>query len=98
MPTAYLGSQAANQESTAIAAGLGVDMPKPLDAEHERLGQKLQTLHGKAFDEQYMNRMVEDHEKVVKLFQREEHSGHNAELKQFAQKTLPTFQEHQKWH
>jgi putative membrane protein len=87
---------AANQELTAIATGLGVDMPKALDAEHERLRQKLQTLHGKAFDEQYMNGMVEDHEKAVKLFQQEEHSGHNAELKQFAQKTLPTLQEHQK--
>ena len=34
---------AANQELTAIATGLGVDMPKALDAEHERLRQKLQT-------------------------------------------------------
>jgi len=70
--------------------------PELWKAFHERLRQKLQTLHGKAFDEQYMNGMVEDHEKAVKLFQQEEHSGHNAELKQFAQKILPTLQEHQK--
>ena len=87
---------AANQELTAIATGLGLEVPKALDAEHERLRQKLQSLHGKAFDEQYMNGMVEDHEKVVKLFQQEERSGHNPELKQFAQKTLPTLQDHQK--
>jgi putative membrane protein len=74
---------------TAIASGLGVDVPKTLDAEHDGLRQKLQTLHGKAFDEQYMNGMVQDHEKVIQLFQQEEHSGHNAELKQFAQKPLP---------
>jgi uncharacterized protein (DUF305 family) len=71
-------------------------MPKALDSEHERLRENVQTLHGKAFDEQYMHGMVEDHIKAVKLFQQEERSGHNAELKKFAQKTLPTLQEHQK--
>jgi putative membrane protein len=86
----------ANQQLMSIAAGLGVDVPKTLDSEHERMREKLQTLHGKAFDEQYMHGMVEDHNKVVKLFQQEERSGHNADLKQFAQKTLPTLEEHQK--
>ena len=80
----------------SIAAGLGVDIPKALDSEHERMRQKLQTLHGKAFDDQYMHDMVEDHNKAVKLFPQEERSGHNTELKQFAQKTLPTLDEHQK--
>jgi putative membrane protein len=87
---------AVNQQLTAIATDLGVDMPKALDSEHERLRENVQTLHGKAFDEQYMHGMVEDHDKAVNLFQREERSGHNAELKQFAQKILPTLQEHQK--
>jgi len=58
--------------------------------------EKLQTLHRKAFDDQYTHAMVEDHNKAVKLFQQEERSGHNTELKQFAQKTLPTLEEHQK--
>ena len=87
---------AANQELTTIATGLGIDMPKALDQEHEQMRQKLTTLHGKAFDEQYMQGMVEDHNKAVNLFQQEERSGSSAHLKQFAQKTLPTLQEHQK--
>jgi putative membrane protein len=86
----------ANAQLTAIASGLGADIPKALDPEHERMREKLQTLHGKAFDEQYMRGMVEDHDKAVKLFQQQERSGHNSELKQFAQKTLPTLQDHQK--
>jgi len=86
----------ANEQLTSIVAGLGVDIPKALDSEHERMRQKLQTLHGKAFDDQYMHAMVEDHNKAVKLFQQEERSGRNTELKQFAQKTLPTLDEHQK--
>ena len=86
----------ANEQLTSIMTGLGVDLPKALDSEHERIRQKLQTLHGKAFDDQYMHDVVEDHNKAVKLFQQEERSGHNTELKQFAQKTLPTLEEHQK--
>jgi putative membrane protein len=86
----------ANEQLTSTAAGLGVDVPKTLDSEHERMREKLQALHGKAFDEQYIHDMVEDHNKAVKLFQQEERSGHNTELKQFAQKTLPTLEDHQK--
>lgn len=86
----------ANEQLTSIVTGLGVDMPKTLDSEHERMREKLQPLHGKAFDDQYTHDMVEDHSKAVKLFQQEERSGHNTELKQFAQKTLPTLEEHQK--
>jgi putative membrane protein len=86
----------ANQELMTISTGLGIDVPKALDAEHERMRQKLAGLHGKAFDEQYMRDMVEDHNKAVMLFQAEERSGHSVELKQFAQKTLPILQTHQK--
>ena len=53
-------------------------------------------MHGKAFDQHYMRLMVGDHDKAVKLFRQESGSGHNAELKQFAQKTLPTIEQHQK--
>jgi putative membrane protein len=85
----------ANQELVTIAGSLGVDVPKALDAEHQRLSQKLAALHGKAFDEEYMRAMVEDHNKAVMLFQTEERSGQNPELKQFAQKALPILQTHQ---
>ena len=87
---------AANQQLTTIATGLGIEMPKALDSEHERLRQKLATLHGKAFDDQYMRDMVGDHKQAVRLFQQEERSGREPQLKQFAQKTLPTLEEHQK--
>jgi putative membrane protein len=86
----------ANEQLTAIAAGLGADMPKALDSDHERMREKFKTLHGKAFDEQYVRGMVEDHNQAVKLFRQEERLGHDPELKQFAQKTLPTLEEHQK--
>jgi putative membrane protein len=47
--------------------------------------------------------MVDDHEKAVKLFRQESDSAQNAQLKKFAQKTLPIIEQHQKmafalWH
>src|SRR5260370_5972880 len=85
----------ANDQLTSIATGLGVEMPKTVDSEHQRMREKLQTLHGKAFDDQYTRDMVEDHNKAVKLFQQEERSGHNTELKQVSAENLTTLGEHQ---
>jgi predicted outer membrane protein len=39
--------------------------------------------------------MVQDHNKTVKLFQQEERSGGNTQLKSFAAKALPILKEHQ---
>jgi putative membrane protein len=39
-------------------------------------------------------RQIRDHEKTIALFEREAKSGKDAELKAFAEKTLPTLKEH----
>jgi putative membrane protein len=87
---------AANAELTSIAAGLGIEMPKTLASEHQRIRDQLRSMHGKAFGQHYMRLMVDDHDNAVKLFRQEAGSAHNTELKQFAQKTLPTIEQHQK--
>jgi putative membrane protein len=38
---------AANERLTTIAAGSGVEVPKAIDSEHERMREKLQTLDGR---------------------------------------------------
>ena len=86
---------AANTELTAIANQLGAEMPKTLDRDHQKIHDQLEGIHGKPFDQQYMRVMVEDHQ-AVRLFRQEANSGHDLRLKQFAQKTLPTIEEHQK--
>jgi len=43
-----------------------------------------------------MQIMVDDHDQAVKLFRQEISSSHDPRLKQFAQKALPTIEEHQK--
>jgi predicted outer membrane protein len=58
--------------------------------------EQLRNMHGKAFDQRYMQVMIEDHEQAVRLFRQEADAGHDLQLKQFAQKALPTIEEHQK--
>ena len=87
---------AANTELTGIVTGLGIEMPSKLDPDHQRIREELASMHGTAFDQQYMHVMVNDHDQAVKLFREESAAGHDTQLKQFAQKTLPIIEEHQK--
>jgi putative membrane protein len=87
---------AAGTELTRIATELGVAAPTALDVNHQKIRDQLQSMHGPAFDRQYMEVMVDDHDQAVKLFDQEASSGHDARLKQFAQTTLPTIEEHHK--
>jgi predicted outer membrane protein len=70
----------------------GIDLPtaapKPggLDA--------LKPLHDRQFDQAYLKEQVQDHEKVVALFQKQAQSGQNEGLKSLAQLALPLLQEH----
>lgn len=57
---------------------------------------KLTGLSGDAFDREYAKLMVAHHKTNVQAFQRAAASAQDPELKAFAQRTLPTLQEHLK--
>lgn len=84
----------ANAELKSVAAQKNVTLPTELDAKHKAMQAKLSKLKGAAFDSAYMAHMVSAHKEAVTLFQREAKSGKDAEVKAFAEKTLPTLQEH----
>ncbi len=65
-----------------------------MDAEHQQLEARLANLSGKDFDRAYADAMLKDHEQAVSLFEREAKDGQNKELKEFADKTLPTLKDH----
>jgi putative membrane protein len=86
----------ANGELQSLASQKNVTLPKELDAKHKAMQDKLSKLKGAAFDSAYMSHMLAAHKQAVSLFQREAKSGKDAEVKAFAEKTLPTLQEHLK--
>ena len=86
----------ANAELKSLASQKNVTLPAELDAKHKAMQDKLSKLNGPAFDSAYMAHMAAAHKEAVTLFQREAKTGKDAETKAFAEKTLPTVQEHLK--
>ncbi len=86
----------ANNELKQLAAKKNVTLPTELDAAHKTMADRMSKLSGAEFDREYVNAMVEDHEKDVNLFRMQSESGTDADAKAFAAKTLPTLQMHLK--
>lgn len=86
----------ANNELKSIASQQNVTLPTELDSKHKATADKLSKLQGEEFDRAYMTEMVSAHAQAVSLFQREAKSGKDEATKAFAEKTLPTLQEHHK--
>jgi putative membrane protein len=84
----------ANDELRQIAQKENFTLPTEPSKAEQKSADKLNRLQGAQFDAEYARSMVKDHEEDVALFQKEANSGTNPELKAFAQKTLPTLQEH----
>ena len=84
----------ANQELTAAAQAKGVTIPTALPERRQRDVTDLNGETADKFDREYMKQMVEDHEKAVKLFQRQAERGTDADAKALAAKLLPTLQGH----
>ncbi len=86
----------ANQELMNLAQGKGITLPTTLDEKHQKEVTKFSNLTGADFDREYTKLMVSDHRKDVSEFEKESTHATDADLKEFATKTLPTLQEHLK--
>lgn len=83
-----------NAELKSVASSNGMEMPTTLDREHAAEKSKLGNASGSAFDKQYVDAQVRDHEKTVQLLQHEISHGQDPAVKDFAKKTLPVVQHH----
>jgi putative membrane protein len=89
--------RAANAKLKAITATEQVSLPATPDDEHLTLKQKLSRLAGTQFDHSYLEAMTKDHAQAIALFEAAASSNQvSAELRAFANATLPTLKEHGK--
>jgi len=86
----------ANDELKEAASKNGLTLPTDVDKSEESKYNRLSGMTGAAFDKAYARDMVTDHQKDISEFEKEARSGKDADLKNFASKTLPTLQEHLK--
>jgi putative membrane protein len=79
----------ANSDLMALAMSKNVMLPaKDISVE------KWEKRNAKGFDEEYMEKMVSDHKDTIELFEKESKKGEDADLMNFAGKTLPTLVAH----
>ncbi|MEH1904866.1 MAG: DUF4142 domain-containing protein [Nostoc sp.] len=83
-----------NNQLKQLATQKGVTLPTSIGSKNQQVKQRLSKLSGRNFDRQYLNQMVQDHQKTVSLFETEAQQGQDPDLKAFAAQTLPTLQEH----
>lgn len=84
---------AANEELKALATAKGATLPSALPADKTR---KLEKMGGaKDFDRQFVKQVGQaDHKTDIALFEKASKNADDAELKAFAEKTLPTLKAH----
>jgi|SRR5579872_6814748 len=83
---------AANKELAALAKQKGVSLP----GDDAQMGASMPfaTKSGDDFDKAFARTAVEDHQKDIAAFEKEARSGTDADLKNWAIKTLPTLRAH----
>jgi putative membrane protein len=71
-----------------------VDLPSTLDSTHQKLIDDLKSASAQDFDKTYAKQQVDAHQQAVDLFKKYAAQGDDADVKQFAAKTLPTIEHH----
>jgi putative membrane protein len=80
----------------AAAKAANIPVPDKMTPEHQKELDRFRTLKGADFDKAYMAHMVKDHEAGEALYSKAAKDLKDPGLKGFAEKTLPTVQEHLK--
>jgi len=85
----------ANEELKALAAAKNVTLPTEPGLKHKAQLKLLDGADGAKFDERYAKTFgVKAHDETVRLFQQAVQKTKDAEVKAFAEKTLPKLQHH----
>ncbi len=82
------------EDLRALAATKGVTLPTQLDSKHQGELDDLQKIDAKKFDAAYAEAMTKGHKDAVDLFEKASKKSKDADIRSFAQNTLPTLQQH----
>jgi putative membrane protein len=84
----------ANKQLQDFVDVRSVDLPREMSREDRVLFDRLNALEGKAFDSEYMRRMVADHVKVLTRFENEMDGGRDASVRSWTTRQVPILREH----
>jgi len=84
----------ASQELKVLAKSTGVTLPAESVAVKTNQKNEWQNLSGAKLDEAYLRDQLQDHKQAISVFENEIEHGQNEAVKDYAEKTLPTLQDH----
>lgn len=86
--------QKAGAELKEIAGKHNIALEGKEHSEHNDMRERLSKLSGAEFDREYIEAMVDDHEKAVNDVENKAENADNPEIRQWASQTLPTLRQH----
>jgi putative membrane protein len=85
-----------NEDLAELARKKGIAIPSQPDEAQKKALAELAKLSGADFDKKYSGMMVADHAKAVALFEDKAKKAKDADIRAWAEKTVPKLQEHLK--
>lgn len=79
---------------TAVAGKANLNVPKGLDAAHEKMIAPLEKLQGAAFDHRFIPAMISGHEHAIAVYEKEAADAQSPDLKAYANQALPVLHKH----
>ena len=77
-----------------VAASKNITLPAAISPDMQKNIDDLKAKTGKDFDKAYIGMMIDDHKKVIDQFETESKNGSDADIRAFADSTLPTLKKH----
>jgi putative membrane protein len=83
-----------SQDLKTLAESNGVTLPAEPTAAEKTQRDNLEKLSGAKLDDAYVNGQLADHKEAISAYENEIEHGQNQALKDYAEKALPTLQDH----
>lgn len=84
----------ANQDLARIADRLGVRLPTTPTRAQQAECDRLSRMSPDQFDRAFLRAEARDHDKAIKLFEHQARTSGDRQIRQFAERTLPTLRMH----
>jgi len=85
---------AANQQVKSLADQRTVAVPTSISDDKQKMYTDMEKMTGKSFDKDYISMMIKSHNDGISLFEDTRSNASDIDVKNFADKTLPTLKMH----
>jgi putative membrane protein len=90
----YNDHSGVNAQVKSLASQKNIVLPDSMSADKRELVSDLEKRSGKNFDKDFLDAMVSSHEKSIDMFEKAMNDAKDADVRAFADKTLPALRKH----